>query len=182
MEIKFIKVFLKNTTKKIMIWNIYFLSKSQLPAPKEAVLVCAVFFRQGAACLHSVLTQFFAFSPMALLLWSEACFAEAFHVDVQYTKLPLIQTETLSYKGSWGVFFYVPKMCNTNILDLNRRIFREQWCRLWNFTEGPDKYLFSAHELRPFCLFKESHTNFCNISERSKWLLKRLSYRYSLLS
>jgi len=76
-------------------------------------------------------------------------FAEAFHIDVQYTKLPLIQTEMLSYDGSLKQNFYLvvyfssvteymlfccaschlPKMCNTHILDLSRRIFTEQRCR-----------------------------------------------------
>lgn len=34
-------------------------------------------------------------------------FAETFHLDVQYTKLPLFQTEMLSYNGSLKQNFYL---------------------------------------------------------------------------
>lgn len=122
-----------------MIWNVQLIPQSQLSAPKGAVLVCAALFRQGAACLHSVLTQFFCFFSHGTSTVMRSIFAEAFQGDVRYTKLPLTQTEMLSYDSSleqnfylvvyfssateyilfWRVFLCLPKMCYRHILDLN---------------------------------------------------------------
>lgn len=197
-----------------MIWNVQLISKSQLSAPKGAVLVCAALLRQGAACLHSTLMQFFCFFShgTSTMMWSS--FAEDFQGDVQYTKLLLTQTETLSYDSSleqnfylvvyfssvteyilfWHVFLHLPKMCYRHILDLNgtyslnntvdrslKKKAVEIWTKsLWNITEGPDNYLFSACELRPLSLQSTLH-ELGNMLQRSKCPLKILSCGYSHL-